>query len=355
MTILITGATGFIGRHLCAHFTAHQTPVLALMRNPGELPELRARISELGGNGDYLAAIHGDLDAPDLAIESSALPDLQAIVHLGARFAWRLPNKATQRTNVAGSLGVARLARQLGCRLVFISGFMLENRRHLNRIGVVGPDPAAIDWRRVYRLTGAYEGSKLEAAIAVRHELQGYENWVEVQPATVAGHSVSGDLDRSQPLYALIDNLARGRLALAPGGPAHWLPLIPVDTLATIIARATLDPSPPRRLLALDGNTPNLRPMLTLVAQALERRPPGGHIPIPLLSWLLRVPGVARFANTYPEALHFIQPDRFELGDAEAFLHRVGVAKPPIRQPIEASVGHYLRENRAPSPGLRQP
>ena len=108
----------------------------------------------------------------------------------------------------------------------------------------------------------------------------------------------------------------------------------------------------PTLLLALDGATPNLRPMLTLVAKALERRPPSGHIPIPLLFLLLRVPGVARFANTYPEALHFIQPDRFDLGGADEFLDRVGVAKPPIRQAIDASVGHYLRENGAPSPGL---
>lgn len=341
MTVLITGATGFIGRHLCARLTAHRTPVLALMRNPEALPALRERIDALGGDGAYLDAVMGDLDAPDLGIVR-ALPELRAIVHLGARFAWRLPNEAARITNVAGSLAAARLARQRDCRFVFISGFMLENIRHLQHIGVVGRNPAGIDWDRVYRLTGAYEGSKLEAAIAVRHELGDEHDWVEVQPATVAGHSVSGDLDPSQPLYALIDNLARGRLVRAPGGPDHWLPLIPVDTLASMIQHAALDASPPRRLLALAPDTPKLLPMLTWIAETLGRRPPRGHISMPLLSWLLRVPGVARFANTYPETLHFIQPDRFDLGASEAFLRTTGMTLPPIRQALDASTRHYL-------------
>ncbi|MBM1144715.1 SDR family oxidoreductase [Alcanivorax sp. ZXX171] len=341
MTILITGASGFIGRHLCARLTARHTPVLALMRNPEALPALRERINGLGGDGAYLDAVAGDLDAPDLGI-ATTLPDLTAIIHLGARFAWRLPNDAARLTNVAGSLAVARLARRQACRLVFISGFMLENTRHLRRVGVIGEDPARIDWNRVYRLTGAYEGSKLEAAIAVRHALRDYDDWVEVQPATVAGDSVSGDLDPSQPLYTLIDNLARGRLMRVPGGPDHWLPLIPVDTLASMIHHAAVDASPPPRLLALAADTPNLLPMLTLIAEALERRPPRGYVPMRLLSWLLRVPGVARFANTYPETLHFIQPDRFELSAMEAFTRAAGLTLPPIRQVLGASTRHYL-------------
>ncbi|MBF1801331.1 Rossmann-fold NAD(P)-binding domain-containing protein [Alloalcanivorax profundimaris] len=169
-----------------------------------------------------------------------------------------------------------------------------------------------------------------------------YDDWVEVQPATVAGHSVRGDLDPSQPLYTLIDNLARGRLMRVPGGPDHWLPLIPVDTLASMIHHAAVDSSPPPRLLALAADTPNLLPMLTLIAEVLERRPPRGYVPMRLLSWLLRVPGVARFANTYPETLHFIQPDRFELGAMEAFTRAAGVTLPPIRQALDASTRHYL-------------
>ncbi|ARB44011.1 SDR family oxidoreductase [Alloalcanivorax xenomutans] len=343
MTLLITGATGFIGRHLCARLTAGEQPVLALMRHPQALAKLRATVDRLGGNSHYLDALPGDLDAPDLGLTGSP-PPLDAVVHLGARFGWRLPAEAARRTNVSGSLAVARLARHQHCRLVFISGFMLENQRHLKRLGIDGEDPAAIDWQRVYRRAGAYEASKMEAAITVRWRLRN-EDWVEVQPATVAGHSLNGDLDPAQPLHALIDNLARGRLAVVPGGPEHWLPLIPVDTLAAIIDHAIRDPAPPRRILGLDPGTPNLKPMLNLIAETLGCRAPGLHFPIPLLAHLLRLPALARFANTEPEALHFIQPERFDLSATTPFLERTGVRLPPMPQVLRASARHYLESH----------
>ncbi|HBC17853.1 MAG TPA: NAD-dependent dehydratase, partial [Alcanivorax sp.] len=131
------------------------------------------------------------------------------------------------------------LARRHGSRLVFISGFMLENREHLQRLSITSDDPDQVDWQHVYRRAGGYEASKLEAAIRVRalaatHDL----NLVEVQPATVAGHSRTGALDSAQPLFALLDNLARGRMAMVPGSPEHWLPLVAVDHLAALIAVA---------------------------------------------------------------------------------------------------------------------
>lgn len=343
MTLLVTGATGFIGRHLCAALTAKQQPVLALMRRPSGLELLREQVTGLGGDGRLVNALPGDLSAADLGI-STPMPELDAIIHLGASFGWRLDRETARSTNVAGSTAVAELAHRQRCRLVYVSGFMLENSKHLRSIGVNIENPAATYWPGVYRRAGVYEASKLEAAFAVRalasrHNL----DLVEVQPATVAGHSRTGALDPAQPLYQLIDNLARGRLSLIPGTPAHWLPMVPVDDLAALLAEAALTATPPARLLVLDPDTPALADMIGLIAAALGRKPPGHHIPIGLLRLLLALPGMPRLMNTYPEALHFIQTNRFDSRESEAFIASHGLARANIREVIEKTALHYAR------------
>src|SRR5690606_12108539 len=347
MTILITGASGFIGRHLCAHLTANEQPVLALLRQPTQLPALRQQVDSLGGQGSLIQVLSGDLTLPGLGL-AHPLPRLTAIVHLGARFAWRLDRASAQATNVAGSLAVTELARQQGCRLLFVSGFMVENQAHLATHGVDLERPERTDWDQVYRRVGVYEASKLEAAARVRALVaeQGLDA-IEIQPALVAGHSGTGDLDPAQPLYNLIDNLARGRLALVPGTPQHWLPLVAVDHLSALIARAAVAHRPPAKLLALDPATPSLQAMLAQMADLLARPAPKRHLPLPLLAALLKLPGLPRLMNTAPESLHFIQPTRFDTAITDAFLREEGLSRPDINQVIRASTLHYKTHDKA--------
>lgn len=343
MTILVTGATGFIGRQLCAQLTADNIPVLALMRHPEKQADLQRTVERLGGNGRLVEASYGDLDLPDLGIKNP-LPDLRAIVHLGARFAWGMSDDEARRTNVKGSLAVAELARKKGCRLIYVSGFMLENTGHLQRIGINAQERSDTDWTQVYRNAGAYEASKLEAALRVRWFASDHQlDWVEVQPATVAGAAVSGELDPAQPLFNLIDNLARGRLALIPGGPDHWLPLVSVDHLASLIKAAIQADRPPERLLALDKETPKLKGLLGIISTTLERRAPTRHIPMWLLASLLRIPGLSAWMNTSPETLNFIQPARFDTSATEAFMNEQAIAPPPISECLRASALYYKR------------
>ncbi len=342
MTLLITGATGFIGRHVCAQLTRDQHRLCAVLRQPQtQQPVLREQVEALGGAGDRIHAVKGDLDLPGLGLpDNLAAPDV--IIHLGARFAWQLDRQTAYRTNVAGSLAAAALASRHRSRLVFISGFMLENLAHLHGLGIRSEDPEQVDWRRVYRRAGGYEASKLEATIRVRAlaAKQGLD-MVEVQPATVGGHSVTGALDAAQPLFALLDNLAHGRMAMVPGSRAHWLPLVAVDHLATLIALAATTDSTPPRLLALDPATPNLQGLLAIAADALGRRAPRHHLPLPVLAALLHIPGMPRLMNTWPEALHFIQPTRFDTSATEAFMQNMRLSSPPVKSVIAASARWY--------------
>lgn len=344
MTTLVTGATGFIGRHLLAQLTGARGtnhPVLALMRRPERLPDLRERVTALDGDGSRIEALPGDLDMPGLGLAQQPA-GVKTVVHLGATFAWGLAPQAARRTNVEGALAVADLARRKHARLVMISGFMLENDAHLRALGIRAEAPHATDWARVYARVGAYEASKLEGALRVRayareHGMQ----MVEVQPATVSGHSETGELDAAQPLYSLIENLARGRMAMVPGTPSHWLPLVSVDALAALIAAAIEAEAVPQKLLALDAETPNLAGLLGVLATALGRKAPTRHMPMPLLAGLLKVPGLAKLMNTAPESLHFLQPTRFDTSATSRFGAAQGLQPAPIEKSIRASAAYW--------------
>ncbi len=149
----------------------------------------------------------------------------------------------------------------------------------------------------------------------------------------------------AKPLYSLLDNLARGRMALVPGTREHWLPLVAVDHLADIIRLAATADVVPEKLLALDGQTPNLQPMLAQAASRMGKRAPHGYIPIPVLAALLRIPGLPALMNTYPEALHFIQPTRFDTTTTERFLRQHQTSGPDIKKVIEMSTRRYQQQN----------
>lgn len=341
MTLLVTGATGYIGRHLCANLTANGHTVAAMLRNGGDFPALQAHINALGGQAQRLQLIAGDLDQPNLGI--NALPtDLTAVIHLGARFGWRLPQAAARRTNVDGSLAVARLASKTGARLVYASGFMLQNTDYLTKLGITGDEPDQINWSKVYKTAGTYEASKLEATLRIRRYTRcARVESVEVQPATIAGSFMSGPLDKSQPLFELLNNLARGRLAFVPGTPAHWLPLVTVDYVARTLALAATADLVPERLLALDPATPSLQKLLAAFATAMGIRPPTRHIPKELLAILLRIPGLPKLMNTWPEALHFIQPLRFDQDTSAAWLASHDIRHPCITEVITTNADAF--------------
>lgn len=351
MTILVTGANGFIGRHFCTHATRAGVAVVAMLRRPDQLNALQQFVTDNGGTPSLISAIHGDLDAPALGITSS-LPHLDAIVHLGARFAWGMDDDDARCTNRDGALAVAELARTQPCRLIMVSGFMLENHQHLQRLGI---DPNAIDtdsirsidWSRIYARVGAYEASKLEGALRVRAFCREHHvDMVEVQPATVAGHSHSGHLDASQPLFNLIDNVNAGRMALVPGTPAHWLPLVAVDHLVAIMFAACTADSPPAALLALDPDTPSLIGLLSLIAVERGRKPPRHHLPLPALKLLLRIPGMQTLMHTSIEALDFIQTTRFDVSITDEFIHSQNIARPNIHDVIRLSARDSFHQHR---------
>ena len=336
----VTGGTGFIGQHLAAHLSAKGHTVRVLMRRPDRLAALREQVDNLGGCAARVFAVAGDLERDNLGLslaDREVLRRARVMFHLGAHFAWGLSVEHARAVNVEGAKRVALLAAEQKSRLVMIGGYMLKNHEHLQRIGIDPRYPELTNWPAVYRRVGGYEGSKLEAHFATLEVMftKGGEMTI-VHPATVCGHSRTGHILDGQPLVELIRNLVQGKLTAVPGTAEHWLPLVSVDYLVELMAVCAFDPAMVgQELLALDDQTPNLRELLVQAAKPLGLKSPKHYISLRLLKLLLSIPPVARFLNSKPEALDFIQTTRFDTAAVEQFANRHGIAKPDIRQSLQ--------------------
>ena len=123
MTYFITGATGFIGRHLVPLLLARGDNVFVLVR-PGSRARFAAQRERLDPGGKRLHALTGDLTAPGLALSVDDRDQLRGahVFHLAAIYDLTAEAGATERANVTGTRNLVELANDGPVTLVLTSG-----------------------------------------------------------------------------------------------------------------------------------------------------------------------------------------------------------------------------------------
>jgi nucleoside-diphosphate-sugar epimerase len=178
--ILVTGANGFVGNHLCRYLHANGLSVKAALRRNIPDWEICEQIA--------VGTIDGATDW------SGALDGMDAVVHLAARVhvmreSEADPLAAFRRVNVDGTVTLARQAAQAGVkRLIFMSSIKVNGERTTGVPFTADDEPGPED---------AYGTSKWEAEQALRKvaEQTGLE-LVIVRPVVVYGAGVKGNLER---------------------------------------------------------------------------------------------------------------------------------------------------------------
>lgn len=349
-TVLVTGASGYIGRFLVKALLERGDSVFVLLRRPeAQAPLLRAWLQGLGVDAAGLAAVQGDLALPGAGI---APPDwtrmraLTRIYHSGALFGWNLAAEQARAVNVSGAVSLletaaANLALE---RFVQVSGYMLTLPGHLAALGIAG-DGAATDWEAVYRATGAYEASKLEGHFAVKRAAAQLDvPLTVVHPATLAGHGASGALAEGQEMARTLDDLAAGRLPVVPGGAGYRLPLVSMDYLAAFMAGVADAPDTAgREFLLADASSPPLKTVLGWAAAAMGRRGPVLAVPTP---WLVRLAGwdwLSRRTGMTREKLAFLRREPLDTREADRVAAVLGLRHPPLQKVLEAVARERVR------------
>jgi dihydroflavonol-4-reductase len=250
---LITGASGFLGRHLLAALKEQepQATPLALVRDPKAWAATDWQ-QALGP----VEAVAGGIDEIDSWSDSPQLDGLAGIYHLaGVVHHSRHDAAAMIRTNVDGTLNMVRLAAARRCRLIVIS-----------TSGTVGcfADPTASadedapfaeatvgDW--------PYYQSKITAEKAARALA---DEW-GVEMVIIRPPVLLGPGDHRFRSTGNVIRLLRGRLPFMLRGGMHF---VDIRDVATALVRAMAHPSP-RPVYHLAGLASSLADFFRLTAK----------------------------------------------------------------------------------------
>lgn len=279
--VVLTGATGFIGRHLSTQLQTRGWSVRGMVRPETDLARLPPGI---------LPVL---VDPTDPGQVREGLRGARAVVHLAARV--HRPGETTSRwreeyhrDNVRPTETLVRAAADVGVsRFVFVSTVRIHGA---SRKGVCRADdePAPPD---------PYAESKLAAETIIRatRELE----WVVVRPAFVYGKGGKGNFDRLVQLTRLAC-----RLPLPLDGLTGKRSMMYVENLASLLLACVEHPAAARRvLLAADEPPVESNRLVRLVGAALGCSPHLYRCPQPLLRAMAALVGrgedLARLADDY--------------------------------------------------------
>jgi len=191
--LLITGATGFIGRFTCE-----------LLSSPGVLVRVlsRERANALGVLGSNVEIIEGEICDP--AVMGKALEGVSCVFHLAAETKLR---KRMYRTNVEGTESLLNAATKSQVRRIV----------YLSSAGVAGQGKSfSIDEETPCLPQTEYESTKLEAEGAVRRFSSSSGISVSIlRPTIVFGE---GKIDENESFYQLMRHIKRKKFFVLNSG-----------------------------------------------------------------------------------------------------------------------------------------
>ena len=347
MAYFVTGATGFIGRHLVERLLERDGDIHVLIRAGS-----RARLDELverwgDGARERVKPVVGNLAEPGLGLSEEQVDALHGQIehffHLAAIYDMTAPEEDNERLNVTGTRNAVSVATSLSAG-------------HLHHVSSVA---AAGDFKGLFRedmfdegqrLPSAYHRTKFESEKLVRQQAE--VPWRVYRPAIVVGHSQTGEMDKIDGPYYFFKAIQKARFALP-----EWFPLVgpelgytnivPVDFVAAAMDHIAHQPG-------LDSQAFHLtNPRTMRVGESLNAFAEAAHAPklairvdkrltdaLPkgTFSMLLKLPQVRDIRRTVladfgiPEEVleHMALRPQFDTRDTERALEGTAITVPEL-------------------------
>jgi NAD(P)-dependent dehydrogenase (short-subunit alcohol dehydrogenase family) len=343
LTYFVTGATGFIGRHLVEQLLKRDGTIHVLVRE-GSRGKVDALVERLGAEEGRIVPVSGDLSKEGLGVDGFDQP-IDHLFHLAAVYDVDADEDAMERANVEGTRHV----------IEFANSHQVGRFHHVSSIAVAGAYKGVFQedmFDEEQKLPHAYHRTKFDSERLVRQGVKA--KTLIYRPGIVVGHSETGEMDKIDGPYYFFKLLQKLRKALP-----QWFPLagpeggqtnlVPVDFVARSLDHiAHLEDS------ELPGDTFHLvDPEPTTVGKALNVFARAAHapefamrvdphmtnaIPKPVRSGIKALPTVKRIRETTLRDLG-IPPAAmenrdffctFDARDAQRALKGTGIAVPPL-------------------------
>jgi NAD(P)-dependent dehydrogenase (short-subunit alcohol dehydrogenase family) len=343
LNYFVTGATGFIGKHLLAELLKREGTIYVLVRE-GSRGKVDSLVQRLGAPEGRIVPVTGDLSKPGLGIEGFSEP-IDHFFHLAAVYDMAADEEAMERANIEGTKHV----------IEFANSIEVGRFHHTSSIAVAGRYKGVFQedmFDEGQHLPHAYHRTKYESERLVREGVEA--KTLVFRPGIVVGHSETGEMDKVDGPYYYFKLLQKLRHALP-----EWAPLagpqggetnlVPVDFVARAMDHIAHLPD-----AELPGDTFHLvNPEPMKVGEALNEFAKAAHapqlamridphmtnaIPKQVRKGIMALPTVKRIRNQLyhdlgiPPAAVENRDFRctFDARDAQRALTGTGIAVPPL-------------------------
>jgi dihydroflavonol-4-reductase len=248
MSILVTGASGFVGTHLVTRLVHEGHQVYSLVRKTSRVDALRALDTEL---------VYGEVrDQASLAAVFTQHPEITTVFHLASVLTPVSAEDAIYwETNYEGTRHLLDVCCETGGVQAFVQ---------CSSVGVIGPLPQLpADERTRCAPDSAYGASKYQAEqLALEYGARGQLPVTVVRPAWVYG---PGD----RRTYKFFRMVAGGRFFLIGDGQTQLSPVYVDDVVQGLtLAAEQIDRAADEVLIVSGGVTVSLETLATTIARA---------------------------------------------------------------------------------------
>jgi NAD(P)-dependent dehydrogenase (short-subunit alcohol dehydrogenase family) len=361
-TYLVTGGTGFVGRHVVERLLERPDAEVLLLVRRQSLAKLDA-LTATWPQAGTLVPLVGDLTDPLLGLSSEDRDRLRGtvdhLVHLAALYDMTADEETDRRVNIGGTQEALAAAGDL----------RVGRFHHVSSVAVAGDYDGRFTeamFDEGQRLPSAYHRTKFEAERLVREQRD--LPWRVYRPAIVVGHSRTGVMDKVDGPYYFFPSLAT--LAELPAVLPLVAPdlgdtnVVPVDFVATALVELL-------HRDGLDGQAFHLvapKPQRLLdVVNAFARSAGAPTVVVPIdrrvvspvvaagQALLGRLPGVAEVAGFAldrigipPQVIpHATFRPVFDATRTQRLLEDTGIAVPPLESYADV-LWDYWRRNLDP-------